>query len=386
MNVRLMVARSTRGRTAVRLLSGLCGPALLLAVAVPAGAQFTEVTNSGTGTADSGANQCVGNESVNSLGGPQITQGGLIGLGLTLGGPVNYSAGSCEITTGDAAADGNVSQTGVAQGGGFPFLFGPAAGVSNTGEATANTGGNRCAGNLSVNTLGAEQVTQGGLIGLGLTLGGPVNYSTGSCEINTGSAAAVGNAAQTQVEQGGGGFPFFFGPVAGVSNSGAAGANTGGNQCVGNASVNNLGGPQITQGGLIGLGLTLGGPVNYSDGSCTITTGDAAATGNTAQTFVSQWGGGHAGPGFPFFFGPTALVSNDGTGLANTGGNAAAGNLSQNNLGGPQQTFSPLLALGITAGGPTNFSDGSAFIGTGSAAATGNSSGTQIQQSYQWQW
>ena len=383
------LCRTTTGRKTLRLLLGLGVPALVLGVAAPVTAQFAGVENAGSGAANSGGNACVGNASTNSLGGQQITQGGLIGLGLTLGGPVNYSDGSCEINTGDAAASGNAAQTSVAQRGrGFPFSFGT-AGVSNSGEAAANTGNNACVGNASSNSLGGQQVTQGGLIGLGLTLGGPVNYSSGSCEITTGDAAATGNTSQTDVYQGGkSGFPFHFRPAAGVSNTGSAAANSGNNACVGNASTNTFATPQVTQGGLIGLGLTLGGPVNYSDGSCQITTGDAAATGNVAQTAVYQGAAGGGAPhhGFPFFFGPFAAVVNEGAAEANTGNNFAIGNMSETTAGGQQFVSGSLLGLGLVAGGPTNFSQGSAVIDTGDAAATGNTSGTQVQQSYQWQW
>ena len=386
----LALSRTTAARRGMRFVLGLAVPAAVLGLVSPVQAQFAGVGNAGGAAANTGANQCIGNASTNNLGGPQFTQGGLIGLGLTLGGPVNYSDGSCNITTGDAAAAGNTSQTEIAQGGGgFPFHFQPAAGVSNTGMAAANTGGNECVGNSSANNLGGQQVTQGGLIGLGLTLGGPVNYSNGSCEITTGNAAAAGNTSQTGIGQGGGGgggFPFVFAPAAAVTNNGQAAANTGGNGCVGNNSVNNLGGQQVTQGGLIGLGLTLGGPVNYSNGSCQITTGNAAATGNVAQTQVYQGGTGNGFHGFPFFFAPFAEVTNFGTGEANTGNNFAVGNVSQNNAATSQFAAGSLLGVGIIAGGPTNFSDGSAVIDTGNAAATGNSSGTQVQQSYQYQW
>src|SRR5215218_359534 len=51
--------------------------------------------------------------------------------------------------------------------------------VTNAGSASANTGGNTAIGNGSQNTATVNQAVGGGLVGVGVTLGGPVNNSTG---------------------------------------------------------------------------------------------------------------------------------------------------------------------------------------------------------------
>ena len=75
--------------------------------------------------------------------------------------------------------------------------------VRNQGEAQANTGNNVAIGNASTNSAtanvgGSGQTVSGGLLGVGLTIGGPVNNSSGSAVINTGPATAVGNDSVTR--------------------------------------------------------------------------------------------------------------------------------------------------------------------------------------------
>jgi hypothetical protein len=79
-------------------------------------------------------------------------------------------------------------------------------GVRNQGQAEANTGNNTAVGNnstnnASTNVAGAGQTVSGGLLGVGITIGGPVNNSSGTAVINTGPANAVGNDSVTQVGQ-----------------------------------------------------------------------------------------------------------------------------------------------------------------------------------------
>ncbi len=77
-----------------------------------------------------------------------------------------------------------------------------------------------------------------------------------------------------------------------VRNQGQAEANTGNNVAIGNASQNNTtvtgGGGQTVSGGLLGVGLTIGGPVNNSSGTAVINTGPATAVGNDSTTVVGQ--------------------------------------------------------------------------------------------------
>ena len=86
---------------------------------------------------------------------------------------------------------------------GGPILGGSSQGatVTNAGSASANTGGNTAIGNNSQNNATSTQQVSGGLLGVGVTLGGPTNNSTGTATINAGAANAVGNSASTNVGQ-----------------------------------------------------------------------------------------------------------------------------------------------------------------------------------------
>jgi hypothetical protein len=78
-----------------------------------------------------------------------------------------------------------------------------------------------------------------------------------------------------------------------VNNRGQAQATTGNNTAIGNNSTNDASVtvPQTVSGGLVGVGLTVGGPVNNSSGNAVITTGPATAVGNNSTTGVSQFEG-----------------------------------------------------------------------------------------------
>ncbi|HJV09704.1 MAG TPA: hypothetical protein VJ653_08475, partial [Acidimicrobiales bacterium] len=60
-------------------------------------------------------------------------------------------------------------------------------------------------GNASTNSTSADlaggQTVSGSLVGVGITIGGPVNNSSGVAVINTGPANAVGNNSSTEVNQ-----------------------------------------------------------------------------------------------------------------------------------------------------------------------------------------
>ena len=280
---------------------------------------------------------------------------------------------------------------------GGPLLGGSQnAGVTNSGSASANTGGNVAVGNNSTNTVTAGGT--GGLISVPIELGTSANTSTGEAAVTTGPASAVGNQAGTGVNQsnasGNQVNSFLAGQrqTAGVTNAGSASANTGGNAAVGNNSTNTLTAPATA--GLVGVGVNLGGSVNNSTGQATVNTGAANATGNNSSTEVGQasvQGGGAtragvgAGPCSVGRFGSfqDANVRNQGQAEANTGNNVAVGNNSTNNanLAGAGQTVSGgLLGVGISIGGPVNNSSGTAVINTGPANAVGNNSSTEVGQ------
>jgi hypothetical protein len=78
------------------------------------------------------------------------------------------------------------------------------ADVVNRGQAEANTGNNTAIGNASQNNAAVTtpgQTVSGALIGVGLTIGGPVNNSSGVANITTGPANAVGNNSATNIGQ-----------------------------------------------------------------------------------------------------------------------------------------------------------------------------------------
>ncbi len=304
-------------------------------IVINGSSQGSSVTNSGSASANTGGNTAVGNATTNNV---SITggTGSLIPVEVGLGNAqTNSSQGNAAITTGAANATGNSAGTGVGQSNTSgsqvnSFLAGQqqSAGVTNAGSASANTGGNNAIGNAAQNNTTVTQDTSGGLLGVGVTLGGPTNNSTGNATINTGAANAAGNSSETNVGQaslqgGGGGIGGpggahlrpGVGAVGGlgragvgtapcsagrfgsfqnvnVRNQGEAEANTGNNTAIGNASTNNTnvsgGGGQTVSGGLLGVGITIGGPVNNSSGTAVINTGPATAVGNNSATEVGQ--------------------------------------------------------------------------------------------------
>ncbi len=218
--------------------------------------QSATVNNDGLAAATTGSNTATGNNSTNSIGGPDGE--GAVDAVVALGAPVNTSTGTAAITTGPANAVGNtatngVNQAKVANNGGFgsggfgsgaggapagfinatpflpgtfpgtvsgfgssfdpcsgrffpfnPFLNSPSgqsASVDNSGNAVASSGNNTAIGNNSTNTQTINQTASGGLIGLNVNLGSPTNNSTGTATINTGAANASGNQSSTTVNQ-----------------------------------------------------------------------------------------------------------------------------------------------------------------------------------------
>ena len=286
---------------------------------LPIGGQSSGVENSGAAQANTGGNTSAGNSSTNTAD-SNSALGGLLNVNLGLGGPSANSTGSSNVTTGPASAAGNQSSTGIDQtsAGAARLGGGQSSGVTNQGAAEANTGGNSSVGNNSRNRATQQVGATGGLIGGNVTLGAPTANSSGTSNITTGAADAAGNVADTTVSQtsagghvvhakGGGGHGVTFvpgvgfvpiaahgggcglgGQHSGVSNIGEASANTGGNTSVGNNSTNVAEQTQTISGGLVGLGITLGGPSANSTGESTIRTGPATAVGNQSTTAVDQ--------------------------------------------------------------------------------------------------
>ena len=288
-------------------------------IVIPIGGQIAGVTNSGSASANSGGNTAIGNASTNTATATAPAAGGLISVPISVGAPTNTSSGEAAVATGPAAAVGNSADTTVGQSNasgnqvsGFLASQPQAATVTNAGSGSANSGGNVALGNASKNTATVAQNVSGGLVGVGVTLGGPVNNSTGTAVVNSGAANAVGNDSSTNVGQstggagagsaaggkGGGGAGVGSAPcVSGrfgslqavnVRNQGQAVATTGNNVAIGNTSTNNASSDQTVAGGLLGVGLTIGAPVNNSSGTAVINTGPATAVGNNSVTQVGQ--------------------------------------------------------------------------------------------------
>lgn len=210
--------------------------------------------------------------------------------------------------------------------------------------------------------------------------------SAGTGAAQSGDANAVGNQANTNTTQtvtvsGNLGTIQVINQQANVSNVGGAVANTGGNIAIGNASNNSATGDQT--------GTSAGGPAsnsgeasNGSNGTASITTGHATAIGNQSNTTINQTAHGeaHGQLGGILVINQDAVVTNSGVALANSGGNLALGNASQNDAGLVQSANSD-AGIASNSGAAANTSDGKATIATGGASATGNKSDTAVIQS-----
>jgi len=320
--------------------------------------QSAEVENAGQATANSGGNVAVGNASSNSaanLQGAGAAAGGEDAVAVNAGGASNESDGTAIVATGDASATGVASSTEIVQvtgdgGGGALALTDQSAEVENTGAALAISGGNVAVGNASDNDAANLQLAGAGALGgdaVAANVGGAANVSDGTAVIVTGDATAVGVVADTEIAQiaGSGGGLSLTEQEAEVTNVGLAAANTGGNIAVGNASDNEA----LNAQGAFALGLggdavavNFGGAANISDGTAIIVTGDATAVGVASWTDIAQLAGG----GGLSLTDQDAEVANVGLAAANTGGNIAVGNTSDNDALNVQGAF----ALGL--GGP----------------------------------
>jgi hypothetical protein len=158
-----------------------------------------------------------------------------------------------------------------------------------------------------------------------------------------------------------------------VTNAGIGVANSGGNVAVGNASQNAAATGQVATGGLAS---NVASTSNESNGTANVETGNATAAGNSSKTAVDQKAATDDGAGLDVIV-QDDDVTNAGIGVANTGGNVAVGNASQNGAVTGQ------LAVGFLASNiadTSNSSDGTAEIKTGDASAVGNHSNTKVKQ------
>ncbi|MDP9006691.1 MAG: hypothetical protein M3N15_07250, partial [Actinomycetota bacterium] len=218
------------------------------------------------------------------------------------------------------------------------------ASVSNTGRASADTGGNVAIGNASDNEASNDQDADahGGRHGDAIATndGAAENTSDGTATIETGDARAAGVVANTAVNQEAEGRN--ADQSARVRNNGRAHADTGDNLAIGNVSDNEASNDQDAdaRGGRRGdaIASNFGEASNDSDGTATIETGDAEAAGVLAHTAINQeatddggrrWRGGGGSD-------QSVRVSNTGRASADTGDNVAIGNASDNEASNDQ--------------------------------------------------
>jgi hypothetical protein len=379
--------------------------------------QSAHVTNHGTATAKTGNNHAIGNNSDNLA---NNVQGAVSGRGPpgansvanNDGTATNHSDGKSHITTGDATAVGNSSDTNITQGAsgsiggklGGLVLVTQHAPVTNTGSAVATTGNNRAIGNNSNNDVRNRQQSAAGSAirnSVAANFGQARNNSDGTARVTTGSASATGNDATTTINQwanysakGAGSFSIVD-QTAPVTNHGTAVARTGNNKAVGNDSFNTATNNQRarTVGGRprSAVAANFGSASNNSSGTAKITTGDAEANGSISDTTISQTSNFDAGKGNGSFslVDQRAPVTNRGTAVADSGHNTARGNLSDNDAINNQRAavavgggFGHTNRVASNSGTAKNNSSGTATVDTGSATATGNdsSAGTTISQ------
>ncbi|HJR26387.1 MAG TPA: hypothetical protein VJ804_13000, partial [Acidimicrobiales bacterium] len=219
---------------------------------------------------------------------------------------------------------------------------------------------------------------QGALGGVASNSATTSNASTGTGAVNTGAATAIGTSSANDVDQ-----SIHTGVHDGLAvlvqdadviNIGAGFANSGGNSATGNLSTNVAATGQGAAGLIANNNATTG---NTSTGTGTVTTGVATAIGNLASNAIDQDIHGPSGDDILAIAFQDALAVNIGIGVANSGGNTADGNLSQN-FGLVGQGAAGLIANNLSS--LTNASDGAGLITTGTATGKGNEAANDITQ------
>jgi len=371
--------------------------------------QTAVATDFGVGVSNTGLNLAVGNNSDNDADLDQdadVEDADGDAVASNFGDASNESDGDASITTGNASAVGSQSHTNIAQtvnadgANGF-VLSDQTAETENVGIGVSNTGLNLAVGNASDNESSLDQEAEfdddgGEEDNVAANFGTAENLSDGSASIHTGNASAVGSRSTTNVAQtvdmNGTGFTLVD-QSADSDNLGVAVSNTGLNAAVGNFSDNDVDVDQdatndIDDDGVDDLVVSNDGiATNDSNGSAEIWTGNASAIGNDAASTLNITQTSDVnGAGFALVD-QTASGENEGVGIANTGLNLAAGNVSENDLDVDQEadfeandgaeTGDIVVANTATS---TNTSDGSAKVVTGNADSTGNASTTNIAQ------
>jgi hypothetical protein len=183
--------------------------------------------------------------------------------------------------------------------------------------------------------------------------------------IGGGVALAIGMASSSSAQE-------VVVQDAEVVNAGVGAANSGGNVAVANDSENTATTNQTATGV---VAANTGSSSSSSNGTATISTGAATGVGSSSSTDVGQSASG--GGGGPTVAVQEADVVNAGAGLANSGGNVAVANTSDNSATTNQ------VAVGAVAANVADTSatsNGTAVITTGPATGIGNLSRTGIAQ------
>jgi hypothetical protein len=363
------------------------------------------VINAGLAIANTGANAAIGNASQNLALALQLALSLNLGLGggdnvaANFGTAANTSNGNASINTGSAGAVGNQSTTNVAQtvnanmAGGL-VLPDQLAIVLNLGAGIANTGLNLAIGNASANVAAALQLALAFNFAddsVASNFGDTANESNGSASITTGNANSFGNhsAATTNVAQtvdANGANNVLSDQTAIVVDAGLGVSNTGLNAAVGNASLNVAAVGQLAI-VLPGFGDSVasnfGDSSNNSDGTASITTGNANAVGSESHTNIAQTVDANGANGF-LLADQTAVAANIGIGIANTGLNIAVGNAALT-IGIVAQAAAVIFGgtgdnVAANFGSSKSKSNGSATVRTGNAAAVGSRSTTNVAQ------
>jgi hypothetical protein len=389
--------------------------------------QTAEVDNEGVGIANTGLNEADGNETEDEMIaipvgiaiGAAFGDGDDIATAGNFGEASNSTAGTAQISTGNADATGNKSETTVGQsnanfigGGGGGFIVPvQSADVFNSGVGIANSGLNEAQGNETEDDMIAitGQLGFAGAFGddddtaIAGNFGSASNSTSGSADITTGDACAAGNNSTTYVTQnagsaidGGTGFIVPLQTVE-VDNEGLGVANSGLNEANGNETEDDM----VALTGQAALALELGDDddlalasndgvaSNSTEGSASIHTGAANAEGNRSATGVTQNSNAFlAGTGFVVPI-QSAEVDNDGVAIANSGLNEAEGNETEDDMIAVTGQLALGVALGVggdgtaianNSGSSSNRTSGTAEITTGDACAAGNVAANVVNQ------
>jgi len=344
--------------------------------------QTAGVVNAGLGIANSGLNVAGGNISDNTVTNVQTaTTGDSTGddpaIANNDGVASNWSNGASAIVTGDATGTGSTSDTAITQldpaitGDGFAIVTQVGC-VDNSGLGLI---GDDCGfGRTEEDVVPAQSI--GGipvfLFGLGFDV---LGVDTPGVENVLGFAAEAFDS-----------LPEFDLPIGDIGFGGNLGiANSGLNLAAGNASTNDASNVQDATADGDPVANNTGHASNTSIGAATIVTGCATATGNVAHTAITQGDASNIGGAGFVIVDQAAEVDNAGIGVANTGLNAAVGNLSDNTVTNVQTATAADDAADVDViasniGSASNWSNGAAAIVTGGATATGNDAHTSILQ------